>query len=227
MPPGVSGKWSKSDRQDRTCFIDPWRFGRRVPGWNAAPCEKAVPMLAARQYAFGARIPVRCNIGFKRPVRRRDTASDAVSTRRIPSPLRGPVSDQGPERDHATPEQAMKPRKPQLRLTPPERHNHEAIRAAPQAVMQKHLEFGVIKGKGAEPYPISEERARCTLSGRSRVAYCCADSPSPALSAPLSCCRGALRPLLLRCTTQRLRIRIIRRRTRGPCRKLFHGHLGR
>jgi len=39
-------------------------FGRRVPAWDAAPCEKAVPMLAARRYALGARIPVRCNVGF-------------------------------------------------------------------------------------------------------------------------------------------------------------------
>jgi hypothetical protein len=223
MPPAVPGEWSKSDGQDRTCFIDPWRFGRRVPEWNAAPCEKAVPMLAARRYAFGARIPVRCNVGFKRPVRRRDTDSDAVSTRRIPSPLRGPVSDQGPERDHATPVQAMKPRKPQLRLTPPERHNHEAFRAAPQAVMQKRLEFGVIKGKGALPHLISEERARCTLSGRSRVACCCADSPSPALSAPPSCCRRVPMPSPRRCRAQRLHIRIIQRGTSAPCRKPPHG----
>lgn len=79
MPLGIPSKWSVSDWQDTTWFINPWR-SVGASGRDATPCEKAVPMLAGRQYALEARIPVRHNVWLAVPVIGRAGLAGATRT---------------------------------------------------------------------------------------------------------------------------------------------------
>lgn len=138
MPPGKPGERSKQDGQDITFVINPWQS-------VGAPRHGTQPRVKRRCRRWpNGKAP-------SGPESRRATTSDwrcrnwlaglAGATRTAMQSRRSgfrhrceaPTSDQGPERDHATPDQDTKPRKSQFRIAPPEHHYHEANRAAPQA----------------------------------------------------------------------------------------------